>query len=99
MTDKKQAATKNRPVHTIRSGEVTASIFQRQSNAGFVYWDYSLGRTWRSAGSGKESHGTTFFGKHQTDLTRVIEEATDWLNAASKEEAPNNQGTDIQQKD
>jgi hypothetical protein len=40
MIDKKQAATKTKPVHTIRCGEVTASIFQRQSlSTGTTPWD------------------------------------------------------------
>jgi len=101
MIDKKQAATKNKPVHTIRCREVTASIFERQSNAGFVYWDYSLGRTW--AGRSRESHGSTFFEKHETDLIQVIREVTEWLRVKThtppKEQTPDDQGTDLEPKD
>lgn len=103
MIDKKQAATKNRPVHTITQGEVTASIFQRQSNAGYVYWDYSLHRTWRGAGRSKESHGSTFFAKHEKDISQAVHAACEWLrarsHATSQEETPDEGGSDVEQND
>ena len=59
MNDKKKTATKNQPEHIVRSGEVTAEIFCRQSNAGFTYLEYTLGRSWRSQSSGKEARGSS----------------------------------------
>jgi hypothetical protein len=103
MTDKKQLTAKNKPVHTITRGEVTASIFQRQSNAGYVYWDFSLGRTWRGAGRAKESHGTTFFAKHEKDISQAVHEACQWLrgknHAPATEDVPDDQTSDVAQKD
>lgn len=103
MMDKKQAAAKNKPIHTIHCGEVTVCIFQRQSNAGFVYWDYLLTRTWHSAASRKESHGTTFFAKHEKDLIEAIQLASEWLRARSREtstdEAPDDESRAVEQND
>jgi len=36
-------------------GDVTASIFVRQSHTGFRYYDYELGRSWKSLSSAKSS--------------------------------------------
>lgn len=78
-TKKKYANGKSQPLHTIRCGEVTASIYRKQSNCGFSYLDYGLTRRFVSLGSGKETHGITFFAKNKEDLKRAIEEASDWI--------------------
>jgi len=103
VTDKKQTTAKNKAVHIIRSGEVIASVFQRQSNAGFVYWDYVLSRTWHSAAGRKESHGSTFVAKHEKDLIEAIRQASEWLRAKTHEgatdEAPDNETSIPEQND
>ncbi len=79
MTNKKPTPQKQKPVHTIRRGDVIASIHLRQSNCGFPYYDYQLSRTWTSVGSGKETQGGTFFAKNQQELVELIGEASDWI--------------------
>ena len=88
MTGKKQNNGKQVAVHTIRCGEVTASIYLRQSNAGFAYYDFSLGRCWKSMGTGKESHGSTFFVKNEQDLVQAIREASEWLREKMQAATP-----------
>ena len=63
MNEKKKTA-KQKPEHEIRCGVVTASIYLRQSNCGFPYYDFSLSRVWESVTTGKQAHGTSFFDLH-----------------------------------
>ena len=84
MTDKKKPTLKNTPEHTIRCGEVTASIFCRQSNSGYTYADFSLGRVWASMTTGKETHGSSFFDRHEQDIIQAVREATAWIQAKSR---------------
>lgn len=79
MADKKTVNSKKKPVHVVRCGEVTASIELRQTNAGFSYYTYSLGRCWNTNASGKVSRGSTFFDKNQDDLVQAIKEASQWI--------------------
>jgi hypothetical protein len=84
MSDKKQNANKQKPVHTIRCGEVVVWIYRRQSNGGYVYHDFVLGRCWRSVSTGKEAQGATFFEKNEEDLVRAIREASIWLRERNR---------------
>ena len=79
MPEKKQNATKRKPVHQIRSGECTASIFLRQSNSGYSYYDYMLTRNWSSRNTSRQAAGNTFFEHHERDLIDVVQKATTWL--------------------
>lgn len=79
MADKKPINGKQKPVHVVRCGEVTAAIYLRQSNAGFSYYDFSLGRCWNSMASGKEAHGSSFFEKNEEDLLKAVHEASQWV--------------------
>lgn len=79
MAEKKTLPGKQKPVHVVRCGEVTASIYLRQSNAGFSYYDFSLGRCWNSMASGKEARGSSFFAKNEDDLLRAVHEACQWV--------------------
>ena len=76
---KKQAAPKQKPEHVIRRGEVAATIDLRQSNCGYVYYGYSLGKSWRSMTTGKETHGSSFFAKNEEDIIQVVREASAWI--------------------
>lgn len=81
MINKKPTSAKQTPVHVIRCGEVAASIYVRQSNAGYAYFDFVLSRCWTSMASGKEAHGNSFFDRNEQDLTCAIHEATDWIRS------------------
>ncbi len=79
-TKKKRPAAIETPVHTIRSGAVAASIWRRQSPAGYVYFDYSLTRSWKSLSSGNTGYSKNFFSKNQQELLQVIDQATKWIS-------------------
>src|SRR3954462_8303653 len=76
---KKKAVAIETPAHTIRAGAVAASIWQRQSPAGYVYFDYSLIRSWKSLSSGNTGHSKNFFAKNQEELLQVIQQASQWI--------------------
>lgn len=76
---KKKAAPVETPVHTIRSGAVAASIWKRQSPSGYVYFDYSLARSFKSLSSGNTGYSKNFFSKNQEELASVIEQAARWI--------------------
>lgn len=61
------------PVLTVREGAVAASIWRRQSPAGYAYFDFSLSRSWKSMTSGKTGYSKNFFGRHKEELLLVIE--------------------------
>ena len=79
MAEKKTSTTKQKPEHTVTCGEVTASIYLRQSNCGFPYYDFALGRTWKSVATGKECHGATFFDKNEEDVVEAVRKAAEWI--------------------
>ena len=81
MNDKKKTNDKSKPEHVVRCRTVTATIALRQSNAGYGYYDFCLGRCWTSVASGKEVHGNSFFEQHQEDLILAITEAAAWIRA------------------
>lgn len=96
MAEKKQQSGKQKPVHQVRRGEVLISVHSRQSNAGFHYYDFTLGRYWSSMATGKEAHGTSFFEKHHEDLVLAIQEACDWIRAKPRS-ATTDSGLDTSQ--
>lgn len=81
MNTKKQSPAKQTPVHAIRRGETMASISLGQSNCGYVYFQFSLSRAWKSMSTGKEAHGNSFFDTNEEDLIQVIREASAWIRA------------------
>ena len=87
MSDKKQTNIKQKPEHEISCGTVIASIYLRQSNCGFPYYDFSLSRTWKSMTTGKPAHGTSFFDKNETDLIQAIRKACTWVRDKNAEAA------------
>lgn len=76
-TKKKKTYTET-PVHTIRQGGVGASIWRRQSPAGYVYYDYSLTRSWKSL-SGGMGYSKNFFARNHEELFSVIQQASQWI--------------------
>jgi hypothetical protein len=81
MPEKKHNTAKQKPVHTIRCREVTADIMLRQSNAGYSYYDFELGRSYQSMGTGREVHGATLFENHEEDAIEVVRQAARWIRA------------------
>ncbi len=78
-TKKKKAIAAETPVHTIRSGAVAASIWKRQSPSGYVYFDYSLARSFKSLSTGSTGYSKNFCSRNQLELATVIEQAARWI--------------------
>lgn len=78
-TRKKKPLPTETPVHTIRNGAVAASIWRRQSPSGYVYFDYSLARSFKSLSSGNTGYSRNFFARNQQELLAVIEQASRWI--------------------
>ena len=86
-TNKKNQPKKaQKPVHTIRRGAIAANIWQRQTQTGMDYYDYSLSRSWKSQNTGKEGYSTSFFPRNAQALLEVVAEATAWI--AAQEQTP-----------
>jgi len=82
MSDKKKTTgSKLKPEKEIRCGDVIASIYQRQSNAGYSYRDFTLTRCWTSLASGKESHGSSYYAENERDLVAAIQAASNHIRA------------------
>jgi len=81
METKKNTASKKgqKPAHTIRRGAIAANIWQRQTQTGMEYYDYSLSRSWKSQNTGKEGYSTNFFPSNRSELMDVVSEATAWI--------------------
>lgn len=77
--NKKTAVAIDEPVHTIRAGAVAASIWKRQSPSGYVYFDFSLARSFKSLSTGSTGHSKNFFARSQSELLTVIEQASRWI--------------------
>lgn len=88
MSEKKPTTTKQKPEHEIRCGTVTASVYLRQSNCGFPYYDFSLGRSWKSMTTGKQAHGTSFFDQNEADLVLAVHKACAWIRNKAAEASP-----------
>jgi hypothetical protein len=83
---KKSAAPRQKPLHTIRCGDVTATLTVRQSNCGYAYVDFSLARSWNSLTTGKEVQGTSFFAENEADLISAIRDASAWIRSRNSQE-------------
>ena len=82
MPDKKQIIAKPKPLHTVCSGEVTATISE-QLNSDYAYLEIKLTRERTSQASDRRAFvSTSFYEKHEEDLVRVIRQAAAWLREA-----------------
>ena len=88
-TEKKRkpiSSEQTQPVQVIRHGAIAASIWRRQSPAGFAYYDFSISRSWKSLSTGRTGYSSNFFGHHNEELQKTIEEAAAWIEANSIDE-------------
>jgi hypothetical protein len=85
LEPKKKKKPTETPVHTIREGSVAASIWLRQSPAGFAYYDFSLTRSWKSLSSGNTGSSKNFFARNQKELAVVINKACAWIIAQERQ--------------
>ncbi|MDX1964973.1 MAG: hypothetical protein SFX18_17630 [Pirellulales bacterium] len=76
---KKKSQTAETPVHALHAGSVAALIWRRQSPAGYVYFDYSLTRSWQSLSSGSRGQSRNFFAQNERELLTVVQQASNWI--------------------
>ena len=73
-------------VKTIRHGAIAANIWQRQTQTGFPYFDYSLSRSWKSSTAGKEGYSQNYFTQNADQLLACVAAATKWIQEQVVEE-------------
>ncbi|MGB7732641.1 MAG: hypothetical protein WBL72_03010, partial [Thermoguttaceae bacterium] len=81
MTDKQQTTSKQVPIKVLVFGEITASVFEKQSLTGYRFYDYELTRTWKSMSTKKEAHGSTFFERNLDDIVTAARAASACIHA------------------
>ena len=79
MNEKKNTTTKQKPEHEIRCGDIAISIFHRQSNCGFPYWDYMIQRCYKAATSQKSAKSASFFDQNEAEILQAVAEASAWI--------------------
>ena len=85
-----------KPVKIIREGAIAASIWKRQAPSGYTYLDFSLSRSWKAQTTGKEGYSNNFFASNETQLLKVITEASAWIaSEIAQAPGPDNFGTEI----
>lgn len=77
-----------KPIHVIREGAISASIYRRQSPSGFAYLDFSLTRSWKTQTSGKTGCSTNYFAINRHELVTAIDRAAAWIVANENLETP-----------
>ena len=66
-----------RPVKTVRSGAIGASIWLETGAEGVQYHTLTLSRSWRSKNTGKDGYSTKYFARNRADLHAAIDLACD----------------------
>lgn len=88
-TKKKSESSGQKPVKTIRRGAIAAHIWQRQTQTGFTYYDFSLSRSWKSSAAGREGYSSNFFAENEEALTAVLRETCEEIRVLSPKEDRN----------
>jgi hypothetical protein len=78
MTDKKPN-TRPKILRVFSSGEVRATLTERQTNSGLEYPTLELSKEWTSQVTGRRAAGTAFFLKHLDDIIIVVKQSAAWL--------------------
>ena len=79
MVDKKKRETE-KPLHTIRCGhQIVASIEERQSNAGFSYFQFEIGRKWLVKSSQTEKSGAGLFAHQEAEVLEAVQAACAYI--------------------
>lgn len=79
---KKPEATK--PLHTVKRGQVVATVELRMANSGYQYPVLSLSRRWITQSSKKEATGTCFFAEQETDICEAVKAACAYMRNGAK---------------
>lgn len=82
------AGEKNQPVKVIRHGAIAASIWQRQAQSGYEYFDFTLSRAWKSQTGDKAGYSQSFFEANRDALVKCVEEAVAFIEANKATDQP-----------
>ena len=74
-----QSGDNNQPVKVIRYGAIAASIWKRQAQGGYAYYDFTLSRSWISKNGEKKGYSQNFFETNCDALVRCVQEASAWI--------------------
>ncbi len=77
--DKQKSKPTQKPAHVVRRGAIAASIWRRQTQTGFGYYDYSLSRSWKTKDGSKEGYSSSFFTRNEAEMHEVIAAASKWI--------------------
>ena len=78
MADKKKREVE-KPLHTIRRGQIVATIEERQSNAGFTYLQFAIGRKWLVKSSRSEKTGAGLFAHQEAEVLEAVKAACSYI--------------------
>lgn len=67
----------HRPVKTVRSGDIGASIWLDKSESGKEYYSISLSRAWKPKDSESFSYSHKYFAGNRANLHEAIDKACD----------------------
>ena len=90
MSDKKTTENK-RPIETVRSGAIGASIWLETGAEGAEYFAITFSRSWKSKSSGKQGYSQKFFPRNREELHAVIDKACDAVEALERGENSDSQ--------
>ena len=86
-------------VHTVRRGAIAANIWERQTQTGYPYYDFSLSRSWKKS-EDKHGYSSNFHPQNVQALIHCIEGATKWiLDKAAKSNQPEDVAFPVQNPD
>lgn len=74
-----ETGDKNQPVKMVRYGAIAASIWQRQAQGGYAYFDFTISRSWKSQNGEKAGYSQNFFETNCDALVRCVQEASAWI--------------------
>lgn len=73
-----ETTQKNRPVHSVKIGPVSGSIFLNRTEAGQEFPSAIISRTYKSGEEFKKSN--SFGAKHLASLAAVVQALQTWMN-------------------
>lgn len=80
---KREIEDGQKPVHVIVEGALLASIYLRQAPSGYAYFAYNIKRSYQSLTTRNQIFSTDFFAENQSDLIRVVTQASLWITNES----------------
>lgn len=82
---KKETKPTNKPVHRVRNGAVSASVFLNETKEGVKFPSAVISRSYKTDDGFKET--ASFGRKHLTDLATVVANLKTWFDANYPEAA------------